>query len=400
MLGPALLYLAFNWGDSDAMRGWAIPTATDIAFALGTLAILGPRVPASLKVFLLALAIIDDLAAIVIIALFYTADLSLLALALAGVGLAALVVLNLAGIARRACYVLVGVFLWVCVLKSGVHATLAGVLVGFAIPLHAEGQESPLRSLEHDLHPWVTFLILPAFAFANAGVRFADFPLSSLLHPVQLGVETGLLLGKPLGVVGAVWVFVRLGLAPLPEGTSWQHIVGVGLLTGIGFTMSLFIGSLAFPAEGYNVDVRVGVLLASVLAAGSGYVVLRAASPRPVLSSKAPASRLVPDSRLSVVIAGIVLGPEAASTVRAGARIRLQASIDLVLGRPRVSSEIAVRWLDVACSDGSRPTATPSRKAWRMTRKVEARHNYRRLATGVVVMWCALLVLAGSGAGG
>ena len=290
MLGPALLYLAFNWGDSDAMRGWAIPTATDIAFALGTLAILGPRVPASLKVFLLALAIIDDLAAIVIIALFYTADLSLLALALAGVGLAALVVLNLAGIARRACYVLVGVFLWVCVLKSGVHATLAGVLVGFAVPLHAEGQESPLRSLEHDLHPWVTFLILPAFAFANAGVRFADFPLSSLLHPVQLGVETGLLLGKPLGVVGAVWVFVRLGLASLPEGTSWQHIVGVGLLTGIGFTMSLFIGSLAFPAEGYNVDVRVGVLLASVLAAGSGYLVLRAASPRPILSSKAPAS--------------------------------------------------------------------------------------------------------------
>ena len=284
MLGPALLYLAFTWGDSDAMRGWAIPTATDIAFALGTLFLLGPRVPASLKVFLLALAIIDDLGAIVIIAMFYTADLSLLALALSAAGVAALIVLNFAGISRRASYILVGVFLWVCVLKSGVHATLAGVLVGLSIPMNSEGQESPLRSLEHDLHPWVTFLILPAFAFANAGVRFADIPTSSLLHPVQLGVVAGLLLGKPLGVVGAVWAAVRLGVAPLPQRTSWRQLLGVAFLTGIGFTMSLFIGSLAFPAEGYNVDVRVGVLFASVVAALAGYLLLRSASPRPAIS--------------------------------------------------------------------------------------------------------------------
>jgi Na+:H+ antiporter, NhaA family len=290
MIVPALFYLAFTWGDTEAMRGWAIPDATDIAFALGVLALLGSRVPASLKIFLLALAIIDDLGAIIIIAVFYTAELSMLALALAAVGVVALIILNLLGIARRSAYVLVGIFLWICVLKSGVHATLAGVVVGLAIPVNVEGQESPLRSLEHDLHPWVTFMILPLFAFANAGVRFADIPVSSLSHPVQLGVITGLLLGKPLGVVGAVWAMVRLGLASLPEAAGWAQLVGVGILTGIGFTMSLFIGALAFPTEGYNVDVRIGVLIASVVAAGSGYLVLRLATPRAVLSSKTAVS--------------------------------------------------------------------------------------------------------------
>jgi Na+:H+ antiporter, NhaA family len=279
MAGPAIVYIAFTWGDAEALRGWAIPTATDIAFALGVLALLGPRVPPSLKIFLLALAIIDDLGAIVIIALFYTAELSLIALILAAIGIVALVLLNLSGISHRGVYVLVGVFVWVCVLKSGVHATLAGVVTGLAMPLRAADGSSPAHDLEHDLHPWVAFGVLPVFAFANAGVGLADIAPGALWHPVQLGAGLGLFVGKQLGVIGSIWAATRIGLAALPEGADWRQLYGLALLTGIGFTMSLFIGTLAFPAEAYDVDVRIAVLLASVTSAICGYLVMRSASP-------------------------------------------------------------------------------------------------------------------------
>lgn len=281
MAGPALIYIAFTWGNTEALQGWAIPAATDIAFALGVLALLGPRVPPSLKVFLLALAIIDDLGAIIIIAAFYTAELSVLALALAGVGVAALVALNLARVSRLAAYLLVGVFVWVCVLKSGIHATLAGVVVGLAIPLRTANGESPLNDLEHDLHPWVCFGVLPVFAFANAGVRLTDVVPSDLLDPIQLGIALGLFVGKQAGVIGSIWAVVRLGLGPLPDGANWRQVYGVALLTGIGFTMSLFVSTLAFPAEGYVADVRIAVLIGSVASAIGGYIVLRTASHRP-----------------------------------------------------------------------------------------------------------------------
>jgi Na+:H+ antiporter, NhaA family len=277
MVGPALVYLAFAWGDAEALRGWAIPTATDIAFALGVLALLGPRVPPSLKIFLLALAIIDDLGAIIIIALFYTAELSLIALLLAGGGVVALALLNFAGVSHRGAYLLVGLFVWVCVLKSGVHATLAGVVTGLAMPLRVADGSSPAHDLEHDLHPWVAFGVLPVFAFTNAGVGLADISAGSLLHPVQLGTGLGLLFGKQLGVIGSVWAATRVGLAALPENTDWRQLYGLALLTGIGFTMSLFIGTLAFPAEAYDVDIRVAVLLASVVSAICGYLMLRCA---------------------------------------------------------------------------------------------------------------------------
>jgi NhaA family Na+:H+ antiporter len=281
MVGPVVLYVGCAWGNEQAMRGWAIPAATDIAFALGVLALVGARVPSSLKIFLLALAIIDDLGAIIIIAAFYTADLSVVALALAGAGLVALVMLNIAGVTVRAAYVLTGVFVWVCVLKSGIHATLAGVVVGLAIPMRAADGTSPLQSLEHDLHAWISFGVLPIFAFANAGVRLTDIALSDLLDPIQLGIGLGLFLGKQIGVIGSIWIVVRLGLGTLPQGANWRHVYGMALLTGVGFTMSLFVSTLAFPAEGYDADVRIAVLLGSLASAIAGYVVLRTAPRMP-----------------------------------------------------------------------------------------------------------------------
>lgn len=278
MVGPALVYLACNWSDADALRGWAIPMATDIAFALGVLALLGSRAPPSLKIFLLALAIIDDLGAIIIIAVFYTAELSLVALASAGLGVAVLVALNLSGVACRAAYMLIGVSIWVGVLKSGIHATLAGVIVGVTMPLNAADGSSPARDLEHALHPWVAFGVLPAFAFANAGLSLTDIGPSDLLHPIQLGIGLGLFIGKQLGVIVSIWVATRVGIATLPEGTDWRHIYGVALLTGTGFTMSLFMGTLAFPSEAYDADLRIAVLSASVTSAICGYLVLRRAS--------------------------------------------------------------------------------------------------------------------------
>jgi len=279
MIVPAAIFVALNWQDPVSLNGWAIPAATDIAFALGVLALLGPRVPISLKVFLLAVAIIDDLGAIVIIALFYTANLSLTALALAGACLAVLFILNRMGTMRITPYMLVGIVLWICVLKSGVHATLAGVAIGFAIPIsgRAAGDhaESPLRHLEHALHPWVAFLILPVFAFANAGVSLIGLSPSDLLAPLPLGIALGLFVGKQIGVFGFSWVAVKAGLCQKPDGATWPQFYGVAMLTGIGFTMSLFIGTLAYTDPAYATDVRIGVLAGSILSAVVGFLILR-----------------------------------------------------------------------------------------------------------------------------
>jgi NhaA family Na+:H+ antiporter len=277
MAVPALVFAAINMGDPEALRGWAIPAATDIAFALGVLALLGPRVPISLKVFLLALAIIDDLGAIVIIAIFYTADLGVVPLALASIGILGLFVLNRLGVTRPAAYILVGIAIWVCVLKSGVHATLAGVALAFAIPMRDRSNptRSPLKAWEHLLHPWVAYGIMPVFAFANAGVSLTGFQFSDLFAPLPLGIALGLFLGKQLGICGAVWLAVRTGLARLPEDVNWMQIYGVSLLAGIGFTMSLFIGSLAFSDPEHAAMVRIGVIFGSLLSGVGGFVILR-----------------------------------------------------------------------------------------------------------------------------
>jgi len=281
MVVPAGIYALLNWNQPATLSGWAIPAATDIAFALGILALLGSRAPLSLKVLLTAVAIIDDLGAIVIIAAFYTDQLSLAALAMAGGAVVLLIVLNLTGVARVAAYVLVGAVLWLCILKSGVHATLAGVVTALAIPLKVrdENGHALLHHLEHALHPWVAFLILPTFAFANAGVIFAGIGLADVFQPITLGIALGLFVGKQIGVFGPIWLAVRFGLAPMPAGTTWTHLYGVALLCGVGFTMSLFIGGLAFAAPGFEAPVRIGVLGGSVLAAISGYLVLRFARP-------------------------------------------------------------------------------------------------------------------------
>ncbi|MFM0220465.1 Na+/H+ antiporter NhaA [Paraburkholderia dipogonis] len=279
MVAPALIYFLIN-RNGAALTGWAIPTATDIAFALGILSLLGDRVPVSLKIFLTAVAIADDLGAIVIIALFYTADLSIPMLFGAAVAIAVLIALNLLKITRIAPYVIVGVILWVFVLKSGVHATLAGVAVAFAVPLKtmdAQGH-APLHQLEHNLHPWVAFGVLPIFAFANAGVSFAGVTLTALAEPLPLGIAAGLFVGKLAGVFGASAVLVRLGLARLPEGASWLQLVGVAALCGVGFTMSLFIGSLAFEGPEYFTALRLGVIAGSTLSGVTGYLFLRFAS--------------------------------------------------------------------------------------------------------------------------
>jgi NhaA family Na+:H+ antiporter len=281
MVIPSVIYIAFNINDPTAMNGWAIPAATDIAFALGVLALLGSAVPDSLKVFLLALAIIDDLAAIAIIAIFYAGDLSLLALGLAAATLILLIVMNRVGVSNLAPYLIAGVFLWVFVLKSGVHATLAGVATAFAIPLttREDETESPLRELEHSLHPWVAYAIMPIFAFANAGLSLGGLRAESLLQPVPLGIFLGLVVGKPVGISIFSWVAIRLGIARLPEGANWGQLLGVGMLCGIGFTMSLFIASLAFEhgATDYLFADRLGILVSSLVAGILGYAALRLA---------------------------------------------------------------------------------------------------------------------------
>lgn len=288
MVVPAAFYAMINWDNPEAMRGWAIPCATDIAFAVGLIALLGNRVPSSLKVFLLALAIIDDLGAIIIIALFYTSQLSLTALWLAAAGIAVLAVLNFRNVTSIAAYMIVGVFIWVCVLKSGVHATLAGVVVGLAIPLRAVGGKtySPLEELEHTLHPWVAFGVLPLFAFANAGVSLAGLSLAKLADGIPLGIALGLFAGKQIGILGFTWLAVRAGLGRMPEGATWLQIYGIACVAGIGFTMSLFIGLLAFPDPAFAADVRIGVLAGSIASALVGFAVLSMAG-RPVAAAKA-----------------------------------------------------------------------------------------------------------------
>jgi len=277
MLVPALIYMAFNFGDPVAMRGWAIPAATDIAFAVGILALLGSRVPIGLKIFVLALAVIDDLGAILIIAMFYTAELSLESLAIAGIGTALLLTLNLSGVTRMLPYILVGTVMWVAVLKSGVHATLAGVIIAFCIPLRTRDADvtPPLIRAEHALHGFVALIVMPVFAFANAGVSLGGITLDDFLSPIPLGIAAGLLIGKQLGVFGLTWVGVRLGLCRLPEGVTWLHIYGGSALAGIGFTMSLFIGTLAFEDPAQQEFVRLGVLSGSLISGIIAYSVLR-----------------------------------------------------------------------------------------------------------------------------
>jgi len=285
MVVPAAIYAWINWGDEVAMRGWAIPSATDIAFALGVLSLFGERVPVGLKIFLMTLAVLDDLGAIIIIALFYTSNLSVEALLLAGLAIAGLLALNRFGVRTIAPYMLVGLVLWVCVLKSGVHATLAGVVTALFVPARdPQDPEHPtLMRLEHALHPWVAFGILPIFAFANAGVSLAGLSLADLLQPIPLGIMLGLLIGKQVGVFGFSWVAVKLGLARLPSGVDFRQVYGAAVLCGIGFTMSLFIGMLAFegsPGGDAIVTGRLGVLSGTLLSAAIGYLVLQFALPR------------------------------------------------------------------------------------------------------------------------
>lgn len=279
MAVPGIIFAIINWGTPENLNGWAIPTATDIAFALGILALIGSRAPISLKIFLLAIAIIDDLGAIVIIAIFYTSELSLSALSFSVIGFAAAVALNRMGVQRTAPYLLVGIVMWVFVLKSGIHATLAGVLIAFTIPLKTKNEdEALLYKMEHGLHPWVAFLILPVFAFANAGVNFTGIGIDDLLQPLTLGIAVGLFLGKQIGVFLATWIGVKSGIARLPENVSWKHVYGVACLTGVGFTMSLFIGSLAFTTADVMNSVRLGVVLGSVLSGIIGYLLLKSAA--------------------------------------------------------------------------------------------------------------------------
>ncbi len=285
MVAPALIYLAFNRGDAVALHGWAIPTATDIAFALGVLALVGNRVPLALKVFLLALAILDDLGAIVIIALFYTEDLSLFSLSIAAIGGGALFLLNRQHVMRIAPYLLIGLVMWVSILKSGVHATLAGVVIALAIPLNGRSAAEPslLKRLEKALHPWVVFAVMPLFAFANAGVPLTGLSPEDLLAPVPLGIACGLFFGKQAGIMAFSWAAARLGICRLPTGIGWGQMYAVSLLAGIGFTMSLFIGTLAFSDPELARSVRIGVLSGSTLSALVGYAVLRAVT-RPRLA--------------------------------------------------------------------------------------------------------------------
>jgi len=283
MAVPALFYVFINYGDETAMRGWAIPTATDIAFALGILAMLGKRVPLSLKVFLMALAIIDDLGAIVIIALFYTVELSTFSISLAASALTVLIIMNRLGVAKKAAYIIVGVILWVSVLKSGVHATLAGVALAFTIPLRCTRKDkgktySMSKDMEHDLHYWVAFFILPMFAFVNAGVDLRNVSLDQMTTGVPLGIMAGLFLGKQIGVFGFSWVAIKLGVAKMPDKSTWMQLYGVSVLTGIGFTMSLFVDSLAFTDGNlYQQADKLAVLLASFAAGIVGYLILSSA---------------------------------------------------------------------------------------------------------------------------
>lgn len=282
MIVPAGVYAWLNWGDTVAMDGWAIPVATDIAFALALLGVFGSRVPTSLKVFLLTLAIFDDLAAIVIIAIFYSGDLSIGSLVFGAGILGIAILMNRLGVTRTSSYIMLGVVLWVAVLKSGVHATLAGVLIAFCIPMRDEKGRSPLRDLENDLHTPVAYVILPVFAFANAGLALAGMAISDLAHPVTFGVVAGLFLGKPVGILIFVGMAVVLRLVSLPKGVTWPQILGVACACGIGFTMSLFIAGLAFEhgSGDYFAGDRLGIVVGSALSAVAAYLLLQFSLPQ------------------------------------------------------------------------------------------------------------------------
>jgi len=281
ILLPAALFFLVNQDNPASIRGWAIPTATDIAFALGVLAILGTRAPVALKVFLMTLAILDDVGAIIIIALFYTSNLAVGSLVLAGICVVGLIVLNRLGVMRPAAYIIVGLAMWVCVLKSGVHATLAGVITALMIPAKKRrpDDEPPLEHLIEVLHPWVAFGILPLFAFVNAGIDFGGLRFADLMSGVPFGIILGLFVGKQLGIFGLSWMVIKLGIARLPAGVNWAQLYGVSLLCGIGFTMSLFIAGLAYEeyGEGYGAADRLAILAGSGVAGLCGYLVLRAA---------------------------------------------------------------------------------------------------------------------------
>jgi NhaA family Na+:H+ antiporter len=277
---PALVFVLFNYGEPFAMKGWAIPTATDIAFALGILSLLGNRVPVSLKVFLMALAIIDDLGAIIIIAIFYTNDLSTLSISIASIALAILFIMNRKGVAIKSAYIVVGIILWVSVLKSGVHATLAGVSLAFMIPMTSRNKEgktfSMSKEMEHDLHRWVAFIILPLFAFVNAGVDLRNISPQEMFNPVPMGIMLGLFIGKQIGVFGFAWFAIKMGWASLPKDSNWIQLYGVAALTGIGFTMSLFVDTLAYNDSNiYHYADKLAILLGSLFSGIVGYLVLR-----------------------------------------------------------------------------------------------------------------------------
>ncbi len=280
MVVPATIFIMFNYGDDFALRGWAIPTATDIAFALGILSLLGKRVPVSLKIFLMALAIFDDLGAILIIAIFYTSDLSFHAISLAAICILFLVIFNRFHVTKLGFYAIVGFLLWIFVLKSGVHATLAGIIVAFTIPLNAINEKrkrvSPAKSLEHHIHYWVAFYILPLFAFVNAGIDLSDMSFSKISTGVSMGVILGLFIGKQVGVFLFTYLAVKYKLASLPKCTTWMQIYGVAVLTGIGFTMSLFINSLAYnETDVFFYTDKLGILIGSFLSGVIGYLILR-----------------------------------------------------------------------------------------------------------------------------
>ena len=291
MLVPALFYLALNHADPVASQGWAIPTATDIAFALGVLSLLSNRIPVALKVMLMTIAVIDDLGAIIVIAFFFTSKLSITSMALAATFVAVLVLMNRMRVNEFGAYLLVGIALWVCVLKSGVHATLAGVILGLLIPGRPDPavKESLLEHTIHKLHPWVAFGILPMFAFVNAGIAFEGMNLARLVEPIPLGIFTGLALGKPLGIMLFAALIVGLGITRLPADIRWIHLTGIALLCGIGFTMSIFVGSLAFQEAdiGYARIDRLAIILASLLSSIAGYSLLRYACPKPTATSSA-----------------------------------------------------------------------------------------------------------------
>lgn len=284
MAVPALFYTYFNAGNPVAMQGWAIPAATDIAFALGVLSLLGSRVPVSLKIFLTSLAIFDDIGAIVIIAVFYTANISIAALVIAASCIPALIVLNRRGVSANSPYILLGTIMWVALLKSGVHATLAGVVMAMFIPLRSNDPDnpSPLKSLEHDLHSVVAFFVLPVFAFANAGINLSGVGVEQLMHGVPMGIAAGLFLGKQIGIFGLCYLAIKLRFAEMPSGMNTMSLYGTAALCGIGFTMSLFIGSLAFEETGVNqlFDERLGIIVGSLMSGVLGYFLLRRALPK------------------------------------------------------------------------------------------------------------------------